>query len=160
MPSFTLRIPAGCGTRLIGALFALPLVFMAAAGARGLYDQHWRLRNYVPVEAVVLEVGVQDHPTSRGGSVWEPMVRYGYQVQGTDYQSRQVLPVEYRSSEAWAARVARPFQVGQRVTAYHHPRHPERAFLVRERGGVWVWFILIPLALIATAGYVLRRPRA
>ena len=160
MPSFTIRIPAGCGTLVIAALFGLPLLAVAAIGVRGLYDQHWRLRNYVPVEAVVLEVGVEDHPTSRGGSTWEPMVRYAYQVQGTDYQGRQVLPVEYRSSDAWAARVAGQFQVGQRVTAYHHPLHPERAFLVRERGGVWVWFILIPLALIATAWYVLRRPRA
>ena len=141
-------------------MFGLPLLVGSAMGVRGLYHQHWRLRTYVPVEAVVLEVGVEDHPTSRGGSTWEPMVRYAYQVQGTDYQSRQVLPVEYSSSEAWAARVARRFQVGQRVTAYHNPRHPERAFLVREWGGVWVWFILIPLALITTAWYVLRSPRA
>lgn len=159
MPQVTIRVPAGCGTNIVGVIFAVPLLFGLALGVWGLHVQHWKLRNYVPVQAVVLDVGLDSESSSRGGTVYEPMVRYEYQVRGRVYESRQVLPVEYRAGQKWAERLADRFKPGQTVTAYHHPDDPAQAFLVRERGGVMVWWIVVPFTILAAGVYLSRSSR-
>lgn len=84
---------------------------------------------------------------------WSPNVRFRYVVNGRTYESEMLRPniigTSY-ASQAEAAEVIAPYLVGAKVLAYVDDRHPDKAFLILEKGAGPVVFMLVgPIALAA-----------
>ncbi len=86
-------------------------------------------------------------------TTWSPNVRFRYVVNGTPYESEMLRPNIIGTSfgsQAEAAEVIAPYPVGAKVLAYVDERHPDKAFLILEKGAGPVVFMLVgPIALAA-----------
>lgn len=155
---FSIRIPPGFISRLVMAVPVAFLLYIAGSAGWGLWLQYWRLRTYVPVEAVVVSSGVVKHSDADDG--WEPVVHYRYPADAPMYADTRVPPVRTTGSELWARNLARRYSPGQRVTAYHDQVHHGDAFLLREPQYSRVPWVLVPLAILALGTYIARRTGA
>lgn len=84
---------------------------------------------------------------------WRPEVVFRYSVRGRAYESDLLRPniivTSYASHEAAAEEIA-AFPVGAQVLAWVDDAHPDKAFLLLEKGiGPIVFMLAGPIALLA-----------
>lgn len=84
---------------------------------------------------------------------YTPNVAFRYSVGGVEYESDMFRPniigTGYSSHRDAAAELA-PFPLGAKVTAWVDEAHPDKAFLILEKGNGPIVFMLVgPLALAA-----------
>ena len=122
--------------KTIVTLFLVTSAALAAHGVYRAFEQHHRIKAYVPVEARVLSSHVRSSGGFRGraSSAYLPVVIYAYDVGGQRFETQDVFPIERTGQARWAAAVAARYPVGATPTAYRDPAAPGRAFLVREHG--------------------------
>jgi len=113
--------------------------------------QHQIVQTYVPVEATVLTNGVEVIHGSKGAVHYVPQVTYQYEVDGKTYESHQVTPVYHSSGEEWANSIVAQFPVGQICKAYHDPKDPAKAILVRVHY-FDPYFSMLEMAFCLTCG--------
>jgi hypothetical protein len=154
---FSIRIPTGLGTWIFFAPFVAFLIFIAWTSGFGLWMQFWRLRTYVPVQAVVVSSEVVQH--GDGENAWEPVVHYRYPAEAPMYADTRVPPIRTLGSERWAWDLASRFAPGDRVTAYHDQVHHGDAFLLREPQYRSVPVFLVSITLLSVGVYFGRQPR-
>ncbi|HZG42536.1 MAG TPA: DUF3592 domain-containing protein [Longimicrobium sp.] len=154
---FSIRIPQALGTWIFFAPFVAFLLFVAGTSGWALWMQYWRLRTYVPVEAVVVSSGVVHH--GEHSDSWEPVVHYRYPADAPMYDDSRVPPIRTVGSEMWARNLARRFSPGQRVTAYRDQVHHGDAFLIREPQYDRVPWFLVPLFILSLGVYIGRWSR-
>jgi len=134
-----------------------------------IFAQLWRLgrkadqsRNWPVAIATILESSVLQRTATVGGdhagvSEYLAQVRYGYQVQGRDYQSsnRRFPQPGYGRNLQEAEQIVQRYPVGATVRSSYNPANPAEACL--ETGQHWtVWagkaiallIILIALGLL------------
>jgi Protein of unknown function (DUF3592) len=144
----------GCAGSFLAVFVAIGL---------GLFGSEWhRLATWQPVSARVLSTDIKAVRGDKGTS-YAPVVRYQYSVDGTQYISSRVLPLDVSAGLGWAERLRNRFRSGDIVTAYVNPRQPGAAFLVHEASLLPLWFVALPLAvagLLAWVSAVQRRQLA
>ncbi len=128
------------------------LAIFVAVGLGLLGSEVYRVATWQPVSARVLSTDIKAVRGDKGTS-YSPVVRYLYSVNGTQYESRQVLPITVSASYGWATRLRDRFHPGQVVTAYVNPSQPGSAFLVREVSLIPLWFVAIPLVMVGVLSY-------
>ncbi len=86
-------------------------------------------------------------------TTWSPNVAFRYRVKGAEYESTLLRPniiVTSFATQAEAAAEIEAFPVGARVLAYVDDAHPDKAFLLMDKGpGPLVFMLVGPLALAA-----------
>jgi hypothetical protein len=103
----------------------------------------WIQFAYRPAEADVVDRRWARHPETKG-SFYRLEALLEYQVAGQDYQTWVEWPGEaFSRTGPEAEAVFDQVQVGQHVTFYHDPFHPELATADRDR---WQWAYLLGLA--------------
>lgn len=147
-------------------------IFVAMFGGLGLmllyvgvtqfFLQRRIAANAQPIEAEIIRSDVTksvskdaDPSLSRNTSTttYSPNVRFRYLIDGVAHESDMLRPtiigMSFASHEE-AAKELEPFPLGARVTAYADAAHPDKAFLVLEKGaGPLVFMIVGPIALLA-----------
>jgi hypothetical protein len=112
------------GTLFFGMIFG---AFLSGA-LRG-----WQSRRWPATTGTVLESWVCEGEGSSGdtpSTLYEPVVRYSYEVNGEKRESRQIAFLAVRStSEAAAQKVVAKYPKGAKVTVYYHPKLPYLAVL-------------------------------
>lgn len=125
-------------------LALLPAV-LAVLGVVLLFNQADKLDNWKAVQASVVNTHID---VRRGKSTrYAPVVTYDYRVGGVRYRSSTLAPMDLTGSRAWARGVVARYTRGTRVTAWHDPDQPARAYLLRQAS-----FVPYALILIAIAG--------
>ncbi|RMG15009.1 MAG: DUF3592 domain-containing protein [Deltaproteobacteria bacterium] len=147
---------SGCIGRLVlVAVGLVGLVLMVRQGAelyRGLAARAWP-----QAEGVVLESGVRRHGSAgtRGGTTYEPWVRYRYTAGGRSWTGTRIWRVGQGSTLAWARGVAAEYPAGRRVRVYYDPEDPS-ASLLRPGlgGGALVGFFTGLVFFLLAAGFL------
>ncbi len=145
-----LRGPVGVGARcgqalwtllLVGVLFSALGAWMTVDGWEAVRLAWWGMRDWVPVQAVVVAAEVDRSSRRRYGSssspteeVFAPRITYAYTVRGRRFESdRYSLVPEYSSDEgAVRARVAAEFAPGTSIRVYVDPEDPSQAVIDRD----------------------------
>lgn len=154
---FTIRIPKALGTWIFLAPFVAFLILIAWTTGSGLWMQYWRLRTYVPVQAVVVSSDVVQR--GRGKNSWEPVVHYRYPADAPMYADTRVPPIRTLGSQDWAWDLASRFAPGDQVTAYHDQVHHGDAFLLREPQYRSVPVFLVSITILSLGVYLGRTSR-
>jgi hypothetical protein len=154
---FTIRIPRALGGWIFLAPFVAFLTLIAWTSGSGLWMQFWRLRTYVPVQAVVVSSDIVQH--GDGEYAWEPVVHYRYPAEAPLYADTRVPPIRVLGSQRWAWDLASRFAPGDRVTAYHDQVHHGDAFLIREPQYRSVPWFLFSITILAVGVYLGRTSR-
>lgn len=96
-----------------------------------------------------------DRSVTRSNSTtsWRPEVIFRYSVRGQSYESDLLRPniivTSYASREAAVEEIA-AFPVGAQVLAWVDDAHPDKAFLILDKGaGPLVFMLVGPVALLA-----------
>jgi hypothetical protein len=119
-------------------LALLMIVVGVAVAGYGGYDytqQSEAVANAVEVDATVVETGVEESSSRRGGVEYRPAVEFRYQYEGTNYTGTDVYPASTQSNfdtESAARSVLDGYSEGERVTAYVDPNAPATGFLKAE----------------------------
>jgi len=129
-----------------GLVFAGVGGLFVAIGAGMAIVQARRLKNYLPVPAVVLDTEVTSHSGSKGGRTYGPKVTYEYKTPSGPRKSSKTLALEYSSSNrSWAERIIARYPTGSATLAYIDPGDDDNVFLVHETAFVPYIFILFPM---------------
>ena len=104
----------------------------------GGYDytqQSEAVANAVEVDATVVETGVEESSSRRGGVEYHPTVEFRYRYDGANYTGTDVYPASTQSNfdtERAAESVLDGYGEGERVAAYVDPNAPAAGFLKAE----------------------------
>lgn len=128
------------------------LAVFVAVGLGLFGSEVFRVETWLPVSARVLRTDIKAVRGDKGTS-YTPVVRYLYSVNGTQYESSQVLPLTISASYGWATRMRDRFHPGEIVTAYVNPSRPASAFLVRQVSLLPLAFVAIPLAMVGALSF-------
>lgn len=136
----------GWWSGIIMCLFALALF---GVGGWMAWDQASMVESACPVQATVLARSIEAVP-HRGTSPdsYRPQVRYRYVVDRISYESDQVTPLQYSSSESWASAMLGRVPTNSIVTAYYHPTDPSAAYLLREISFLPYIFVLVAMIFL------------
>lgn len=120
-----------------GLLFLVVGLAIAGYGGFDYNQQQQALDAAEPVNATVLETGVETESTASSSSLdYHPTVRFEYTYQGERYTSTDVYPATVRPSfdtESAARDVIADYDVNSTVTAYTTADAPAEAFLRHEQ---------------------------
>jgi hypothetical protein len=115
----------------IGLLDGIPAVKAAYEG--------WKTRSYQPVQAHLLEVGMESHgQRKRNSGFFALKGRYYYEVGGKTYESSRIglLPDSYNRgeewNERWHAQLSNAYENEKPVIAWVNPEKPREAVIDRE----------------------------
>jgi Protein of unknown function (DUF3592) len=141
--------PVATNWGCVGAFLAI----FVATGLGMFASEVYRLTTWQPVSARVLST---DLKAVRGdkGTTYAPVVRYLYTVNGAQYVSSRVLPLDISASVGWAERLRDRFRPGDAVTAYVDPSHPGSAFLVHEVSMLPLLFAVLPLTVVGLLAWI------
>lgn len=142
------------GRSVVVALLVLAVLF--GYGGYSFYQQHERMESYRSTEATILSASVEPTPDYGKPNLvdlakYRPNVTYTYSVDGTRYESSELLPGGSRPETATKAQsrmLTERFREGQPAVAYYAPSNPSRAFLVRR-------YTFVPAYLVVLVGLVL-----
>lgn len=137
-------------------------VMLVYVGVTQYFLQKRIAANARPVQAEIIRSDVTrsvskdtDRSLARNTSTttWSPNVRFRYLVNGATYESDMLRPniigTSFASQEEAASELA-AFPLGAQVTAYVDEKHPDKAFLILEKGaGPLVFMLVGPIALAA-----------
>jgi Protein of unknown function (DUF3592) len=155
----------GWAMRLAAMLFSG--LFMLAFGGGGLFfgvlplldtaRQAWLVRTWVPVSAQVLEVQLDTHRGSKGGSTYLVKARYAYRYGGRDFEATRIGLDTWIGADnvgdwhqRWHHNLTDARAREQPVAAWIDPDSPARAVL--ERRPRWGLLLFrLPFALLFTA---------
>jgi len=155
----------GWGARLVVMLFSG--VFMLGFGAGGLFfglipildnlRMAWVVRDWQPVSAQVIDVGIEERRGSKGSRMYVLNARYAYRYGGRDYESTRVGLDHWGGAdnvgtwhEDWHHRLSDARSREQPVAAWVDPQRPQRAVLERRlRWGMLAF--RLPFAIFFTA---------
>ncbi|HPF24551.1 MAG TPA: DUF3592 domain-containing protein [Hyphomonas sp.] len=143
-------------------LFAGLGAMLIYVGVTQFFLQRRIAANARPVDAEITRSDITksvsmdtDRSVARNTSTtsYTPNVAFRYSVNGTVYESDMFRPniigTGYSSHEDAAAELA-PFPLGAKVTAWVDEAHPDKAFLILEKGNGPIVFMLVgPLAFAA-----------
>ena len=143
-------------------LFAGLGAMLVYVGVTQFFLQRRIAANARPVDAEITRSDVTksvsmdtDRSVARNTSTtsYTPNVAFRYSVGGTIYESDMFRPniigTGYASHEDATAELA-PFPLGAKVTAWVDEAHPDKAFLILEKGNGPIVFMLVgPLAFAA-----------
>jgi hypothetical protein len=122
---------------LLGTLF-FGLIFGAflSGALRGWQSRHWPATGGTVEESFVRECERTSESSINPTILYEPVVRYRYEVNGEKKESRQIGFLGVRStSEAAAEKVIAKYPKEAKVTVYYHPKLPHLAVL---EPGRWI----------------------
>jgi len=129
------------------------LAIFVAVGLGLFGSESYRLATWQPVSARVLSTDIKAVRGDKGTS-YAPVVRYQYTIDGAQYVSSRVLPLDVSAGLGWAERLRDRFRPGDIVTAYVSPSQPGSAFLVHEVSLLPLWFVVLPLAVAGLLAWV------
>jgi hypothetical protein len=143
-------------TLLICCGFAAMFLYV---GATQFWQQRRNLAHAEPVDALIVHSAVKVSRTrdsdqrvgfSNSTTSYMPEVRFRYAVAGTEYESERLHPTIIErsyASELAAAEVLAPFPLDARVRAHVDAAHPDRAFLIAEKGNGPLVFLVLGVLL-------------
>lgn len=137
-------------------------VMLVYVGVTQFFLQKRIAANARPIEVEIIRSDVTrsesmdtDRSLTRNTSTttWSPNIRFRYTVGGAVHESDMLRPniigTTYASREEAAAEIA-AYPLGAKVMGYVDDRHPDRAFLILEKGaGPLVFMLVGPIALLA-----------
>lgn len=123
----------------VSSLVALAVLVVglgiAGVGAYDYVGQSTAVENAVTVEATVTETEVTEVSKRRGGTEYDPDVRFRYTYEGERYVSENLFPAtvtpDYGTREE-AESVLEGYGTEATTEAYVNPESPEEAFLKNE----------------------------
>lgn len=156
---------AGIIVILISCAFGIMLLWV---GSTQFFQQRKLLKQVVGVDAVIIESKVAgsrgmdtDQRLLRDNSTksYTAEVKFGYEFQGTRYQSSMLYPTiierGYASADS-AAEELKEYPAGANVKAFVNPAEPAKGFLRCEAGAGPVVFVIVGL-VVPLVGFVLSR---
>jgi hypothetical protein len=150
------------------------VICLVAAGS-GVYlalEEQQKIMSYSAVTtATVLEKRVEQHQRTnlarrrrgidRSLFVYEPVVRYRYEVEGRPYTGANIYPKSFRLGGNLGYLVARApldrFEVGQTTRAYFNPENPSTVCLIRRPSSVPYLVMLAPVLVVSILAAVFGR---
>ena len=129
------------------------LAILAGIGGVGygifaIFNQHQRIASARPVQALVLSQRTEERKVNQN-TVNVPIVEYEYQVNGKQFKSETVTPVECMLPNSWADEVLQKYPVGAQVQAYYEASQPGLAFLIPKYGGEPYISVLVSICVAA-----------
>ncbi|WP_121821949.1 DUF3592 domain-containing protein [Halostella salina] len=120
-----------------GLLVMLVSVAVIGYGGFDYYQQQQAVADAEPVNATILETGVDSDSSGSSTDVdYYPTVRFEYTYDGERYTSTDVYPASVRQSydtESAARDVVDEYEVDSTVTAYTVPSSPGDGFLRKQQ---------------------------
>jgi len=120
-----------------GLLVLLASVALIGYGGFDYYQQQRAVADAEPVNATVLETGVEaDSAGSNTNVDYYPVVRFEYTYDGETYTSNDVYPASLQQSfdtESGARDIVDEYEVDSTVTAYTVPSSPGDGFLRKQQ---------------------------
>ncbi|MFD1599881.1 DUF3592 domain-containing protein [Halobellus rarus] len=116
----------------IALLMIVVGVVVAGYGGYDYTQQSDAVENAVEVGATVVETGIEESSSRRGGTEYRPAVEFEYRYDGANYTGTDVYPASTQSNfdtEDAARSVLDGYGEGERVTAYVDPSAPSEGFL-------------------------------
>jgi hypothetical protein len=135
---------------LLGTLF-FGLVFgtFLSGALRGLQSRLWPAASGTVVETFVRECERTSESSTSPTLLYEPVVRYTYEVNGEKRESRQIAFLVVLGSKEAAEKVIAKYPEGAKVTVYYHPKRPYLAVLEPGR-----WFGAFLCSIVAGAVFL------
>lgn len=144
------------------AIFGGLGVMLIYVGITQFFLQRRIAANARPVEVEIIRSDISESTThdsdpsasrSTSTTTWSPNVAFRYSVNAETYESSLLRPdiigTSFASQEAAAEEIA-AFPLGAKVSAWVDEAHPDKAFLILEKGAGPIVFMLVgPLALLA-----------
>lgn len=144
--------------KLFVAIFTIiPLIFVGV-GYHLVQKQHHKISTFEPVSAEVKGTSIETvrsrDSEGRTRTSYKPIVNYTYVINGRQYSSGIVTPLDETMSHSSASDVINSYRKGQRIEAYVNPDDPTDAFLLREYTFFPYIFLLFPMLFLAIAAGV------
>jgi hypothetical protein len=149
---------------LAGLLFLVVGLGLVAFGAWAVFNQHNQITTFVAVPATILESTVtsRESGTKHRTTVYDEVIRYRYQVNGTWYTGDRVTPFTYSTSNHDEKyELVQRFPPGLQTTAFYDPADPSKAILLQEYSFGPYLFVLIPMiSVMLGLGLIAASPPA
>lgn len=130
---------------------------LVALGFSTFQSQNQALENPVNVTATVVETGIQEDSSRRGGIDYQPQVTFEYSYEGEEYTSGNMYPggqkPEQYDSESEARKVIEGYSQGSEIEVSVPPDNPGEAFIKVERTDRPLFFMGIGLLFILLGSY-------
>lgn len=144
--------------RFIGLFFVLFSFVFLTIGAYQAYRQDWKIKNFKPVEAVIVSSDVASHTSrdSKGHSstTYSPEITYNYIRNGKTFTAKGAYPISMSSSSSWAYKTVNMFPKGKNVTAYINPEDPHDGFVIKQYLFFPYFFLTFPLVFTAIGVFI------
>lgn len=145
---------AGLISNIAILLVGVGLVFL---GFNTLISQDQALENPVNVSATVVDTGIQQDSSRRGGIDYQPQIEYEYSFEGEKYTSRNMhpggqLPNQY-NVESKAREVIEEYSQGSEINVFVPPEKPGEAFIQKKKTNDPLMFIGIGILFAGMGAY-------
>lgn len=139
---------------LVAILIGLGLVVL---GFNTYTNQNQALENPVNVSATVVDTGITEDSSRRGGIDYQPEIEYEYTFEGQTYTSDSMhpggqLPDEH-NIESEAREVIDRYSQGSEITVFVPPENPGDAFIEAEKTSDPLFFMGIGVLFMVLGGY-------
>jgi len=108
-------------------------------------------------EGTVMSGEVAVVHSTKGASKSKPVIRYSYQVDGTDYESDRYSSTMARGSSFWAKEIIDKHPAGSSIKVYYNPNNPTISVLDRGFQNDDVWMTFLSLGLFALILYAMKK---
>lgn len=151
----------------VGGALGLGLMLLTV-GVREFLLQRRTLDGVTQIDAVIVSAQVTKSVSadtdprlmrSTSTTSFSPEVRFRYTISGSTYESDMLRPTVIGrgyASQSAAQEEIQPFVPGAVVTAFVHPEHPTRGFLIAERSAAPAVFIAVGTVLLPVAGLLCK----
>jgi|GEM_PF-804517 len=121
-------------SNIVIILVGVGLLFFGYTGFTG---QNQALENPVNVSATVTETGIDEDSSRRGGTDYQPEIKFEYSFEGQEYESSNMYPggqapKDY-NLESNAKEVVDRYSQGSQITVNVPPENPGEAFIKAKK---------------------------
>lgn len=138
----------------LAILVGLGLVFL---GFSTLQSQSQDLENPANVSATVVETGIEQSSSRRGGIDYQPEVLFEYSYEGENYTSTNMYPggqkAEHYNLEENAREITQEYSQGSQITVSVPPNNPGEAFIRARETSDPLFFIAVGLLFMGVGTY-------